>query len=79
MCQLQFRGSNDHYRNGPDCISTNSTILAADGVVDGEGRVHGLDEVRVVDASIMPRSVTANLSATVYMMAEKMSDAIRCQ
>jgi hypothetical protein len=28
-------------------------------------------------ASIMPRTVTANISATVYMLAEKISDEIR--
>lgn len=46
-------------------------------VVDAEARVHGVDGLRVVDASIMPTSVTANLSAAIYMMAEKLSDAIR--
>ena len=46
-------------------------------VVDGEGRVHGLERLRVVDASIMPDVVTANLNATVLMMAEKIADQIR--
>jgi len=46
-------------------------------VVDTEGRVHGMTGLRVVDASIMPKTVTGNISATVYMMAEKISDAIR--
>jgi choline dehydrogenase-like flavoprotein len=32
--------------------------------------------LRVVDASIMPRVVTANLNAAVMMMAEKLSDRI---
>jgi choline dehydrogenase len=40
-------------------------------VVDGDGRVHGLDRLRVVDASLMPDVVTTNLNATVIMMAEK--------
>jgi choline dehydrogenase len=46
-------------------------------VVDAAGRVHGATALRVVDASIMPRTVTANISATVYMLAEKISDEIR--
>lgn len=46
-------------------------------VVDTAGRVHGLTGLRVVDASIMPKTVTGNISATVYMMAEKISDEIR--
>ena len=46
-------------------------------VVDGDGRVHGVEGLRVVDASIMPDVVTANLNATVLMLAEKMSDRIR--
>jgi choline dehydrogenase len=46
-------------------------------VVDASARVRGLDGLRVIDASIMPTSVTANLSAAIYMMAEKLADAIR--
>ena len=46
-------------------------------VVDGEGRVHGLEGVRVVDASIMPQIITGNLNATTIMIGEKMADAIR--
>ena len=45
-------------------------------VVDEQGRVHGSDNLRVVDASIMPRMITANLGAAVIMMAEKIADAI---
>ena len=45
-------------------------------VVDETGRVHGLDNVRVVDASIMPRIVSGNLNAPVIMMAEKLADVI---
>jgi choline dehydrogenase len=48
-----------------------------EAVVDGEGRMAAVGRLRVVDASIMPRIVTANLAASVIMMAEKISDRIR--
>jgi choline dehydrogenase len=46
-------------------------------VVDGEGRVHGLDGLRVIDASIMPVITTGNLNAPTIMIAEKIADKIR--
>ncbi|EPM7289656.1 choline dehydrogenase [Pseudomonas aeruginosa] len=46
-------------------------------VVDGQGRVHGIEGLRVVDASIMPLIITGNLNATTIMMAEKIADRIR--
>ncbi|MBE2894236.1 choline dehydrogenase [Spirabiliibacterium falconis] len=48
-----------------------------DAVVDGQGRVHGIDGLRVVDASIMPNIITGNLNATTVMIAEKIADRIR--
>ena len=46
-------------------------------VVNGETRVHGIEGLRVVDASIMPKVVTANLNGPTIMIAEKVSDIIR--
>jgi len=46
-------------------------------VVDGQGRVHGMQGLRVVDASIMPQIITGNLNATTIMIAEKIADVIR--
>ena len=46
-------------------------------VVDGQGRVHGVQGLRVVDASIMPQITTGNLNAPTIMMAEKIADKIR--
>jgi choline dehydrogenase len=39
-------------------------------------RVHGLDGLRVVDASAMPYVTNANIYAPVMMLAEKAADLI---
>jgi len=45
-------------------------------VVDPEGRVHGVNNLRVVDASVMPVVTNGNTNSPTLMIAEKMSDAI---
>lgn len=47
------------------------------GVVDGRLRLYGSQNVRVVDASILPMQVSAHLSSTLYGVAEKVADMIK--
>ncbi len=61
----------------PSCTCRMGTDEMA--VTDGSGRVHGVQGLRVVDASIMPDVVSGNLNAPTIMIAEKMADIIRAK
>ena len=59
----------------PSCTAAMGT--GNDAVVDpGQLRVHGVDGLRVVDASVMPFVTNGNIYAPVMMIAEKTADAI---
>ena len=45
-------------------------------VVDQRGRVHGIEGLRVVDASIMPDCIRANTNVTTMMIGERVADMV---
>ncbi|MEP7061603.1 MAG: choline dehydrogenase [Betaproteobacteria bacterium] len=46
-------------------------------VTDDEGRVSGVQRLRIVDASLMPDLTSGNINAPVIMIAEKIADRVR--
>jgi choline dehydrogenase len=68
---IRRRGDSAYH---PSCSCKMGTDEMA--VVDPQARVHGIEGLRVADASIMPSIVSGNLNAPTIMMAEKCSDMI---
>jgi len=66
----------DHVESNYHPCGTCAMGVDDSSVTDNEGKVHGIDNLRVVDASIIPVIPTANLNATTMMIAEKLSDRI---
>ena len=67
-------------RNGSTCYHASCTCLMgqhAMAVVDDALRVHGLDGLRVIDASVMPAVTSTNTNAPTIMIAEKGAALIR--
>jgi choline dehydrogenase len=57
-----------------------TTAMGPDGttsVVDGDLKVHGIDNLRVVDAGVFPSTISGPTNAAVIMVAEKISDVIK--
>jgi choline dehydrogenase len=74
MAAAKQRGTTTFHLMGSCRMAPESDPTA---VVDAELRVRGLEGLRVVDASIMPTMPSANLNASVLMIAEKAADLIR--
>ncbi len=69
---IRATGKSTHHPCGTCAMGTDP-----DAVVDGEGRVHGIRGLRVIDASIMPAITSGNINAPTIMIAEKLADRIR--
>lgn len=66
----QHAGTNYH----PCCTCRMGTDQSS--VTNHRAQVHGIDNLRVVDASIMPEIPSGNLNAPIIMMAEKLADDV---
>ena len=69
-------GVSSYHVNGTARMGAADDKLA---VVDHELRVHGVQNLRVVDSSVMPSMPSANVCATTMMIANKASDLIRAR
>ena len=63
-----------HHSSGTCKMGQASDAMA---VVDQHCHVHGLEGLRVVDASVMPDVIRANTNATTIMIAERVADWIK--
>jgi choline dehydrogenase len=68
---LSQTAGNAHHTSGTCKMGPASDPMA---VVDQYGRVHGIQGLRVVDASIMPNVTRSNTNATTIMMAERVAE-----
>jgi len=66
-------------RGGTVYHPTSTCKMGSDplAVVDAELRVHGVEGLRVADASIMPTVVSGNTNAATIMIGEKLADMLR--
>ncbi|KAL1462480.1 hypothetical protein WDU94_014312 [Cyamophila willieti] len=86
VCDALAYDSDDYWkciikRQSSSYYHLSSTARMGDGilssVVNYKLQVHGLENVRVADASVMPYTVSSNIHATCVMIGEKAADLIK--
>lgn len=73
-CQAQMFTFTIYHQSGTCKMGIRNDSTA---VVDPRLKVHGIDNLRVIDASIMPEIVSSHTNAPVFMIAEKGADMIK--
>ncbi|XP_005189014.2 glucose dehydrogenase [FAD, quinone]-like [Musca domestica] len=73
-CYVRYLTTTIYHQSGTAKMGPRSDKEA---VVDNRLRVHGIKNLRVVDASIMPKLVAGHPNGPVYMIAEKAADMIK--
>ncbi|CAG7822541.1 unnamed protein product [Allacma fusca] len=68
-CYIKQRGSTFYHSSGTCRMGKPNDIHRS--VVDSKLRVHGVEKLRIIDASVIPRIPNANLAAAVLAIAEK--------
>ncbi|XP_025835767.1 glucose dehydrogenase [FAD, quinone]-like [Agrilus planipennis] len=72
-CLIQYNGIAAFHGIGSCKMGWNSS----ESVINERLLVHGMDNIRIIDASVVPSFVTGHLVGTVYMIAEKGADMIK--
>ncbi|KAF5286483.1 hypothetical protein FQR65_LT12566 [Abscondita terminalis] len=74
MCTIRQAGMNAYHAGGT-CSMGPDTRKGA--VVDGYARVHGIKRLRVADTSIMPLTISGQMSAPAMMIGDRVADLIK--